>query len=249
MIRRLSLVLVVPSPGHQAGAPLRRPGQRPMRRPRFSTSPGHQAGAPLRRRGRRRGTSRRRGLPPAIRPGLHCGDAGSQGWQRALYGFPRPSGRGSIAARSRMAARWGAVPFPRPSGRGSIAAAGRRRHIMPAISTSPGHQAGAPLRRVSPSLRRQRSLRLPPAIRPGLHCGASAALSSEHQSELPPAIRPGLHCGGEVRPERCAMCRGTSPGHQAGAPLRQRLRPIDPPGLAPGLPPAIRPGLHCGWSS
>ncbi len=183
------------SPGHQAGAPLRlndpssvlgaccpfpRPSGRgsiAAARPAtdetsgFSTSPGHQAGAPLRRRGRRRGTSRRRGLPPAIRPGLHCGDAGSQGWQRALYGFPRPSGRGSIAARSRMAARWGAVPFPRPSGRGSIAAAGRRRHIMPAISTSPGHQAGAPLRRVSPSLRRQRSLRLPPAIRPGLHCG------------------------------------------------------------------------------
>ncbi len=37
---------------------------------------------------------------------------------------------------------------------------------------------------------------LPPAIRPGLHCGSTDKTGAVTLSdELPPAIRPGLHCG------------------------------------------------------
>ena len=36
---------------------------------------------------------------------------------------------------------------------------------------------------------------LPPAIRPGLHCGATANGQASITGGLPPAIRPGLHCG------------------------------------------------------
>ena len=160
------------SPGHQAGAPLRRDrrGRDDHRDQR--PSPGHQAGAPLRRVFREAGSSEGR------------------------Y-FPRPSGRGSIAASS---SRSPPPQAPRP--------------------TSPGHQAGAPLRphRVEHhigvrldfprpsgrgSIAASYSLALaigrvdlPPAIRPGLHCGASAALKlGAMYMRLPPAIRPGLHCG------------------------------------------------------
>ena len=39
-------------------------------------------------------------LPPAIRPGLHCGGYGFMSLVGfAVISFPRPSGRGSIAAR------------------------------------------------------------------------------------------------------------------------------------------------------
>ena len=211
-------------------------------------------------------------LPPAIRPGLHCGAVADVEGRAVAAGFPRPSGRGSIAAtpaRKVGSVRCTASPGHQAGAPLRPGLVWRRGGVQ---SPSPGHQAGAPLRRLGGVATSCPLFQLPPAIRPGLHCGgsalrcgdsgvcgfprpsgrgsiaaSSAALSSEHQSELPPAIRPGLHCG-EVRPERCAMCRGTSPGHQAGAPLRQRP-PIDPPGLAPGLPPAIRPGLHCGWSS
>ena len=62
---------------------------------------------------------------------------------------------------------------------------------------------------------------LPPAIRPGLHCGGEFPLFEAAQCEcLPPAIRPGPHCGDET----------IEPGA-----FNKTL-----------LPPAIRPGLHCG---
>ena len=88
-------------------------------------------------------------LPPAIRPGLHCGDAEWGCLAASAVGFPRPSGRGSIAARRTTHSADSTAPsFPRPSGRGSIAAPGRG---SPPSTTS----------------------RLPPAIRPGLHCGVA----------------------------------------------------------------------------
>ncbi len=37
--------------------------------------------------------------------------------------------------------------------------------------------------------------RLPPAIRPGLHCGVEQTDADTYDLNLPPAIRPGLHCG------------------------------------------------------
>ena len=281
-----------PSPGHQAGAPLRRGacgGACPGRRP----SPGHQAGAPLRRMSAGNHVTIVGNLPPAIRPGLHCGmlvparrpvprgplpPAIRPGLHCGFFGghikpvlawaspghqagaplrryrrgdrqafaivFPRPSGRGSIAAEAASPAPTANPTFPRPSGRGSIAARG---HCFSALLI----------------------YRLPPAIRPGLHCGTRRpSRCSSHVIRLPPAIRPGLHCGtaatasgvsgpsfprpsgrGSIAAAGDAVTAvgsvGTSPGHQAGAPLRQvRLMVVMWPVL--GLPPAIRPGLHCG---
>ena len=158
--------------------------------------------------------------------------------------------------------------FPRPSGRGSIAACRRDWHhrepvqLPPAIrpglhcgkwhcgsgrlrrSASPGHQAGAPLRQGVGKRGHPGRQRLPPAIRPGLHCGASLIASASYSSRsfprpsgrgsiaagqaytlrqvganLPPAIRPGLHCGPRLGVEELTNEH---------------------------LPPAIRPGLHCG---
>ena len=136
----------------------------------------------------------RRDLPPAIRPGLHCG-----GWfQGVKWGgavvFPRPSGRGSIAAAGAARMSWTYRIFPRPSGRGSIAAM--------VSCTSP-----------------VATIRLPPAIRPGLHCGAGLLVREDIAARLPPAIRPGLHCGSDEDVEKAKQLQ---------------------------LPPAIRPGLHCG---
>ncbi len=209
-------------------------------------SPGHQAGAPLRRRGRRRAAGRR-------------------------SGFPRPSGRGSIAAGIAPPVPEASPSFPRPSGRGSIAA-GRPRYRPPVRSaTSPGHQAGAPLRHRSfgwflfwgrdfprPSGRGSiaaitscsisASLRpLPPAIRPGLHCGEFAApWDTSRGAGLPPAIRPGLHCGNNFMFD-LRVAAAASPGHQAGAPLRRVRRAVghEPrrgpsPGHQAGAP--LRPG-------
>ena len=63
------------------------------------------------------------------------------------------------------------------------------------ISSSPGHQAGAPLRRGAAPGWNGWSSALPPAIRQGLHCGNSESDGMLGQEGLPPAIRPGLHCG------------------------------------------------------
>ena len=137
----------------------------------WPASPGHQAGAPLRRREGRGPGVKRAGLPPAIRPGLHCGGASHGGYPGALVAspghqagaplrlahvvehvgegvdFPRPSGRGSIAASTHIfqVSNGGAV-FPRPSGRGSIAAVRAAWASRIFLASSPGHQAGAPLR-------------------------------------------------------------------------------------------------------
>ena len=43
---------------------------------------------------------------------------------------------------------------------------------------------------------------LPPAIRPGLHCGDPVWNADRLMRLLPPAIRPGLHCGWEQHPAR-----------------------------------------------
>ena len=188
-----------------------------------------------------------------------------------MGGFPRPSGRGSIAARLTTAPVTHCRCFPRPSGRGSIAAYLAADHPDKGID-------------------------LPPAIRPGLHCGKSRWNAIAAVARLPPAIRPGLHCGHSIVQDRFpgippspghqagAPLRPLfgeaplahdlpSPGHQAGAPLRQlvlsehnRLRLASSPGHQAGaplrpavgvmscgsaalLPPAIRPGLHWlfGW--
>ena len=235
-----------PSPGHQAGAPLRRGVARWL--PALPIpSPGHQAGAPLRPAyivGLFGGVPP---LPPAIRPGLHCGrqdpdtffsvSSTSPGHQA---GAPLRRRRGCAGRSARSAA------FPRPSGRGSIAAARGCR-------------------------RRRAAARLPPAIRPGLHCGRATrsvstprmAASPGHQAGAPlrRSMNSGLLVGPGVFPRPSgrgsiaaptAPCRSIatavpSPGHQAGAPLRLGFgHGRVPPGWR--LPPAIRPGLHCGLS-
>ena len=159
------------SPGHQAGAPLRhqRLRRRPTPAPIFPRPSGRGSIAACARCGACRrgcrlppairpglhcgvdpylpGFERWRGLPPAIRPGLHCGGPRSVGVEDLPGFFPRPSGRGSIAATpSLMGCSAMRAAFPRPSGRGSIAA------FQPSWSSRRGGQ-------------------LPPAIRPGLHCG------------------------------------------------------------------------------
>ena len=134
-------------------------------------------------------------LPPAIRPGLHCGDAFA----------------------STSASSWRA---------------------------SPGHQAGAPLRPGHHPPVDRGARHLPPAIRPGLHCGwAISEREADRAARLPPAIRPGLHCGALIALSTLTGWT-SSPGHQAGAPLR-RIEVLDQP-AHDNLPPAIRPGLHCG---
>ena len=192
----------------------------------------------------RRSERSERRLPPAIRPGLHCGSAGlpsSSSRSPASPGhqagaplrprhpervdpedgcFPRPSGRGSIAAEheQRLASGARRLPpairpglhcgadgplpfhcnggtFPRPSGRGSIAAWVRAWAGSSWVAASPGHQAGAPLRPLTGWGFRLEGLQLPPAIRPGLHCG-DPVWNADRLMRLP------------------------SPGHQAGAPLR-----------------------------
>ena len=177
-----------------AGAPLRRAVLRRPSAP-VSASPGHQAGAPLRQRRRRpswswpahfprpsgRGSiaargrgpcrGRRRQLPPAIRPGLHCGGAARSFVDFVGGDLPpaiRPGLHCGAAANGEDSIYGG---FPRPSGRGSIAASSTSSAWASPQSSSPGHQAGAPLR---PSTSRRCPATphdLPPAIRPGLHCG------------------------------------------------------------------------------
>ena len=110
-------------------------------------------------------------LPPAIRPGLHCGAAALGG--DAMTAGASPGHQAGAPLRRRAARHTGDGPhnFPRPSGRGSIAATSCRAPGPRRCAASPGHQAGAPLRRRLPALHGHRHSHLPPAIRPGLHCG------------------------------------------------------------------------------
>ena len=153
-----------------AGAPLRRAVLRRPSAP-VSASPGHQAGAPLRQRRRR------------------------PSWSWPAH-FPRPSGRGSIAATGRPAHRRRTTQLP-PAIRPGLHCGSRSRTLPGSSpSASPGHQAGAPLRQVDERV----TLPVEPF--------------------LPPAIRPGLHCGGGIFGNLTATA-SASPGHQAGAPLRR----------------------------
>ena len=161
------------------------------------------------------------------------------------------------------------LAFPRPSGRGSIAAPCRRASTRTPSASSPGHQAGAPLRHQR--LRRRptpapifprpsgrgsiaacarcgacrRGCRLPPAIRPGLHCGVDPYLPGfERWRGLPPAIRPGLHCGGP-RSVGVEDLPGFFP-RPSGRGSIAAFQPSWSSRRGGQLPPAIRPGLHCG---
>ena len=257
------------SPGHQAGAPLRRcqasanadsssPFPRPSGRGSIAAAPEPVRASWLRHvfprpSGRGSIAARRapqlagpvRYLPPAIRPGLHCGVPPAGFGREMAMRFPRPSGRGSIAARSTST-----TALPRsPSSPGHQAGAPLRRETWPwsktgsAPSSSPGHQAGAPLRRPGRPFRPREAL-LPPAIRPGLHCGDPAAPWRWWVG----SPSPGHQAGAPLRPWVCCsslLSVPSSPGHQAGAPLRPLIDSFDDTHES-DLPPAIRPGLHCG---
>ena len=188
-----------PSPGHQAGAPLRHPVGLSHQEGRDRPSPGHQAGAPLRPRDGRQ-PHRVWHLPPAIRPGLHCG---LLFWVSLLLGivsFPRPSGRGSIAASSSPDSPESGPELP-PAIRPGLHC-GPERHAVRTRSDSP----------------------LPPAIRPGLHCGVTVpTLARSLRTIFPRPSGRGSIAAPTSRRPRSRRCR-TSPGHQAGAPLR-RLSP------------------------
>ena len=136
-------------------------------------------------------------LPPAIRPGLHCGLTAPDRRDRDAGHFPRPSGRGSIAARRPPRRSVAHYPrFPRPSGRGSIAAGPCPAALMPRWRHFPRPSGRGSIAAPVPSRGSWPARCLPPAIRPGLHCGRGSW-------------------------QRVRSCSAASPGHQAGAPLRQ----------------------------
>ena len=149
----------------------------------------------------------RRHLPPAIRPGLHCGELERLSFDRWGSNFPRPSGRGSIAATGRRrsaATRCVLPPAIRPGLHCGHPHTPRRKHDH---DTSPGHQAGAPLRRLAGVVHgcaRHRSSPGHQAGAPLRHIGERHILN--HGCGLPPAIRPGLHCGRWTAPWRCSSC-------------------------------------------
>ena len=159
-----------PSPGHQAGAPLRRHDSRGANRPGPRLPPAIRPGLHC-------GSAAavvcapRMLLPPAIRPGLHCGNKEHGAGGRHVLSSPGHQAGAPLRQHLTAHLIHQMSTFPRPSGRGSIAA----------------------LRASTGTIRTRR--RLPPAIRPGLHCGASEDYLRGEYIELPPAIRPGLHCG------------------------------------------------------
>ncbi len=183
-------------PGHQAGAPLR-PAVLGLSGSWCAALPGHQAGAPLRQRRDDRAAHDRSEPSPAIRPGLRCGAMAGRTLSNPEGLPPRPSGRGSVAARTPHPWRPSPHPSPhRPSGRGSVAArTSRSRECWRCSMALPGHQAGAPLR---PRSRHRRE--------------SSATPLPGHQAGAP--LRPPLLMQFDIRTIR------TLPGHQAGAPLR-----------------------------
>ena len=183
------------SPGHQAGAPLRQPRCRMGDELGVAPSPGHQAGAPLRLPRPHVRDRPAQVLPPAIRPGLHCGPG--VGIVAPDSCVTSPGHQAGAPLRHRVdgvpPSQW--VHFPRPSGRGSIAA-----------SSSVNHH--------------HRDSWLPPAIRPGLHCGTLGNVTAPGEGETFP--RPSGR--GSIAAWRVGRgphgARRASPGHQAGAPLR-----------------------------
>ena len=129
-----------------AGALLRRAVLRRPSAP-VSASPGHQAGAPLRPRLIRRRGGVQVGLPPDIRPGLHCGSR-----SRTLPGSsPSASPGHQAGAPLRQVDERVTLPvepFLPPAIRpGLHCGGGIFGNLTATASASPGHQAGAPLRR------------------------------------------------------------------------------------------------------
>ena len=164
---------------------------------RSATSPGHQAGAPLRPLDVQQHVGDVARLPQAIRPGAplrHPVDV-----RRSVARYPASPGH-QAGAPLRLV---------------------RLVDRMTVFRASPGHQAGAPLRRHSQRLAHNGRLPSPghqagaPLRRAGCVAGDKGAGHG-----LPPAIRPGLHCG-VLAMALLSACASTSPGHQAGAPLRR----------------------------
>ena len=211
------------SPGHQAGAPLRRRRLMPLVE-QGEPSPGHQAGAPLRRSSIDDEGSRLARASPGHQAGAPLRHRERGNPFGCFLGFPRPSGRGSIAAPSIHTMRSFTLVLP------------------PAIR--PGLHCG----RINMPTGVSSWAWLPPAIRPGLHCGvAVAGWPLEPDVSLPPAIRPGLHCGTNIVAGNNAASY-PSPGHQAGAPLRlpvsaclDVLAPRSSPGHQAGAPLRLLP--------
>ena len=130
-------------------------------------SPGHQAGAPLRPPDGRSSSDEPEAFPrPSGRGSIAA--LAPRVVTTVPVSFPRPSGRGSIAAgrRGSLCQWW--TDFPRPSGRGSIAATATVQRWRSRWPPSPGHQAGAPLR--PHSARTHRTFPAPPS--PGHQAGA-----------------------------------------------------------------------------
>ena len=232
-------------PGLRCGPTYQRDGRR-----LWTSLPGHQAGAPLRQLGLD-AVGGLGDLPsPAIRPGLRCGTGKIEANAIELGIPPRPSGRGSVAARSQRRAPLG----PGSSLPGHQAGAPLRHDVRSCrcglfAVPLPGHQAGAPLRlqhghhifrrdggpprpsgrgsvAAFAAIRCTTEHEPPsPAIRPGLRCGQAIGLGIGCWLCPSPAIRPGLRCGRITSSSR-SSAPTTLPGHQAGAPLRQLHHPL-----------------------
>ena len=188
---------------------------------RSATSPGHQAGAPLRPLDVQQHVGDVARLPPAIRPGAplrHPVDV-----RRSVARYPASPGH-QAGAPLRLV---------------------RLVDRMTVFRASPGHQAGAPLR-----LGRRERLALVNSNfpRPSGRGSIAATSPTGHRRVgliLPPAIRPGLHCGSEGA--GTALATASYFPRPSG---RGSIAAEGPEGDTTSLgelPPAIRSGLHCGW--
>ena len=186
------------------------------------------------------------GPSPAIRPGLRCGDTIAPNYEGPAPPLPGHQA-GAPLRRDDAPAAVAADCCPSPAIR-----PGLRCGVIPVLvrlafcTSLPGHQAGAPLRRRPRAGDDQRRRSPSPAIRPGLRCGDRGHDRAASDAWDPP--RPSGR--GSVAATATALTASRSalalPGHQAGAPLRRRLRPRDRRRGHRRPSPAIRPGLRCG---
>ena len=204
-------------------------------------------------------------LSTASRPWPHCGHDAPGGLAMSLS-FPRPQGRGPIAAAGARAARRPVRPFPRPQGRGPIAAF----RLVPTSYQAkpfPRPQGRGPIAAGHDHAPAQTELSLSTASRPWPHCGVNFPGGVFLAGGLSTASRPWPHCG---------LC-DLAPGHRildpfhglkAVAPLRQlsldettdhcpsfhglkAVAPLRQHAPAPATSPrhlstASRPWPHCG---